>query len=56
MQKQTVIGHAEIEAIYEAIEAMPDHDYFDDLARRLMDAVTLIKTHVLDADDPEAID
>jgi hypothetical protein len=52
---QTRLGHAEIEAINEAIEAMPDHEYFDQLATRLYDVITLIQTHVLDADDPEAI-
>lgn len=56
MQKQTGIGHAEIEAINEAIEAMPEGEYFDELAKGLMSAITLIKTHVLDEDSPEAID
>ena len=55
MQKQTVIGHAEIEAIYEAIEAMPEGEYFDELAKNLVSAITLIRTHVLDENDPQAI-
>jgi hypothetical protein len=55
MQKQTGIGHAEIQAINEAIEAMPEGDYFDELVRGLMSAITLIQTHVLDEDDAEAI-
>ena len=50
-----MFGHDEIEAIHEAIEAMPDGDYFDDLVKRLMSAVTLIRTHVLDENDAEAI-
>ena len=55
MQKQTGMGHDEIKAIHEAIEAMPEGEYFDELAKGLMSAITLIKLHVLDADDPEAI-
>jgi|LakMenEpi03Aug12_release.lakeMendotaPanAssembly.Ray.scaffolds.fasta_scaffold2896997_1 hypothetical protein len=52
---ETTLGHDEIKAIHEAIEAMPEGEYFDELAKGLMSAITLIKTHVLDQDDPEAI-
>lgn len=50
------LGHYEIAAIKEAIEAMPEGEYFDELAKGLMSAITLIQTHVLDENDSEAID
>jgi hypothetical protein len=50
------MGHEEIKAIYEAIEAMPEGEYFDQLAIGLLSAVALIRTHVLDENDSEAID
>ena len=49
------IGNFEIETIYEVIESLPDGKYFDGLKEGLESAITLIKTHVLDLDDPEAI-
>jgi hypothetical protein len=49
------MGHEEIKAINEAIEAMPEGEYFDELVKGLMSAITLIRTHVLDEDDAEAI-
>ena len=49
------MGHDEIKAIYEAIEAMPEGDYFDELTKGLLSAITLIRTHVLDENDLEAI-
>jgi hypothetical protein len=52
---QTRLGYDEIKAIYEAIEAMPEGDYFDELAKGLLSAITLIRTHVLDENDLEAI-
>jgi hypothetical protein len=51
-----MLGHAEIEAIHEAIEALPNGDYFDELSKGLLSAITLIRTYVLDENDPEAID
>ena len=50
------MGHDEIAAIMEAINALPEDEYYDEVAKNLMSAITLIKTHVLDEDDPEAID
>lgn len=55
MQKEKTIGQAEIEAIYEAIEALPDGDFFEQIANDLLSAITLIQTHVLDEDDLGAI-
>jgi hypothetical protein len=55
MQKEKTIGQAEIEAIYEAIEALPDGDFFEQMANNLLSAITLIQTHVLDQDDLGAI-
>jgi hypothetical protein len=55
MQKEKTIGQAEIEAIYEAIEALPDGDFFEEIAKDLQSAITLIQTHILDEDDLEAI-
>ena len=55
MQKQTGMGHDEIKAIHEAIEAMPEGEYFDELAKGLISAITLIRTHVLDENDSQAI-
>jgi hypothetical protein len=55
MNTQSKLGHAEIEAIHQAIEALPDGDYFDELQEGLMSAIMLIQTHVLDEDDSEAI-
>lgn len=53
--KDKAMGHEEIKAIYEAIEAMPEGDYFDELTKGLLSAITLIRTHVLDENDLEAI-
>jgi hypothetical protein len=55
MQREKTIGQAEIEAIYEAIEALPDGDFFEQIANDLLSAITLIQTHVLDEDDLGAI-
>ena len=55
MQSVNSIGRFEIETIHETIEALPDGKYFDGLKEGLESAIVLIKTHVLDLDDSEAI-
>jgi hypothetical protein len=55
MNTQSKLGHDEIKAIHEAIEAMPEGEYFDELVKGLVSAIDLIRTHVLDENDPEAI-
>jgi hypothetical protein len=52
---KTTLGHYEIDAINNAIEAMPDGEYFEELIAGLQSAIALIQTHVLDEDDLGAI-